>query len=62
MKKCKLIKKIVYKTDDPKVREYKQLSNGQVVADIQRSVYQETKKACKNMSKKQVLEYLAKKG
>jgi hypothetical protein len=58
MKKCKLIKKIIYKTDDPKKREYNQLSNGQVIADIQRSVYQSCKKECKNKTKKQTKEFL----
>ena len=62
MKKCKVIRKLVYKSDNPIERSYSQLENGQVVADIQRSVYQECKKECKNMTKKQVREYLTKKG
>lgn len=53
---------MIYKTDNPKDRQYRQLANGQVVADIQRTVYQECKKECKGMSKKQIKEYLAKKG
>jgi len=59
-KKVKLMKKLIYRTDSPREREYKQLSNGQVVSDLQRTVYQESKKQCKDMSKKEVREYLKK--
>lgn len=58
MKKCKVIKKIIYKELNPSERVYKQLPNGQVVADIYRAVYQDSKKECRNMTKKQVKEHL----
>lgn len=62
MKNVKYLKKKIYKDIDPKERAYKMLPNGQVVADIYRSVYQESKKICKNMSKKEIDFYLTTKG
>jgi hypothetical protein len=61
MKKCKVIKKAIYKDINPRERAYKQLPNGQVVADIYRAVYQDSKKECKNMTKKEVKEHLKRK-
>jgi len=57
-KRVKLIKKGVYRKDDPRVREYKQLPNGQVISDVQRTVYQEQKKECKGKSRKDIREHL----
>jgi hypothetical protein len=62
VKKSKIIKKIIYKSDNPRERTYTQLKNGQVIADLQRTVYQQTKKECKNMTRKQVKEHLSRKG
>jgi alanine dehydrogenase len=53
-RKAKLIKKAVYKTQEPRKREYKQLQNGQILSDLHRSVYQEMKKECRNMTRKEV--------
>ena len=57
-KKLKLIKKAVYKGGDTKVVEYKTTDKGQIVADIQRSVYQVLKRECRNMNKKQIAEHI----
>ncbi len=57
--KARLIRKAVYRgTDNYRTRTYKQLDNGQVVADIQRSVYQLLKKECQYMTHVEIKKYL----
>ena len=57
-RKAKQIRKAVYRKEDPKKREYKQLDNGQVIADLHRGVYQEMKKECRHMTKSEVKSHL----
>jgi hypothetical protein len=57
-RKAKLIRKLVYKAQDPRSREYKQLKEGQVLSDLHRSVYQEMKKECQKMTLREVKENL----
>jgi hypothetical protein len=43
-KRAREIRALVYGDYSPKVREYKQLPNGQIIADRKRNSYQYTKK------------------
>lgn len=62
MKKSKiqLFKKKIYKNEDPRQRTYNISNTGQVTSDLSRQVYQDLKKECRNMTKKEIKLYLEK--
>lgn len=64
-KKAKFIRKTIFKhaAKEDLVPNYVQLETGQVVnKNLHKSVYRETKKLVQHMSRKQIKEYLTKKG
>ena len=63
-RKAKLIRKLVYKnaTEEDKVPTYKQLHTNQIInTNLFDSVYKDTKKATRNMSSKEIRDYLTRK-
>ena len=58
-KKLKIIKKAIYQNGSVSVSEYKRINEtGQIIADLQRSVYQTLKKECNSMNKQQIAKHL----